>query len=50
MKTITLKEVDLRELRLRAIAEERVPVLQFDLAGKNYVVLIEDDFLEMINE
>jgi len=24
--------------------------LQFDLAGKNYVVLIEDDFLEMINE
>jgi len=25
-------------------------VLQFDLAGKNYVVLIEDDFLEMINE
>lgn len=50
MKTITLKEVDLRELRLRAIAEERVPVLQFDLAGKNYVVLIEDDFLEMIND
>lgn len=49
-KSITLKEVDLRELRQRAILEDRVPVLQFDLSGRNYVVLIEDDFLEMIND
>lgn len=49
-KSITLKEVDLRELRQRAIVEDRIPVLQFDLAGRNYVVLVEDDFLELINE
>lgn len=47
-KSITLKEVDLRELRERAILEDRVPVLQFDLNGRSYVVLVEDDFLEMI--
>lgn len=46
-KSITLKEVDLRELNERAITEDRVPVLQFDLAGRRYVVLVEDDFIEM---
>lgn len=49
IKSITLKEVDLRELRQRAIVEDRVPVLQFDLAGRNYVVLVEDDFLGLID-
>lgn len=49
-KSITLKEVDLRELRERAIIEDRTPVLQFDLSGKRYVVLDEDDFLEMIKD
>lgn len=47
-KSITLKEVDLRELRQRAILEDRVPVLQFDVAGRNYVVLDENDFLALI--
>lgn len=47
-KSITLKEVDLRELVERAILEDRTPVLQFDLANRRYVVLVEDDFLEMI--
>lgn len=46
-KSITLKEVDLRELNERAIIEDRMPVLQFDLAGRRYVVLVEDDFIEM---
>lgn len=49
-KSITLKEVDLRELRERAILEDRMPVLQFDLNGRSYVVLVEDDFLGLINE
>lgn len=48
-KSITLKEVDLRELRERAIIEDRTPVLQFDLSGRNYVVLVEDDFLALID-
>lgn len=49
-KSITLKTVDLKELRERAILEDRTPVLQFDLAGRSYVVLVEDDFLEMIDD
>ena len=49
-KSITLKEVDLRELIERAITEDRTPVLQFDLAGRRYVVLVEDDFVEMVGE
>lgn len=49
-KSITLKEVDLRELRQRAILEDRVPILQFDLSGRSYVVLVEDDFLAMMEE
>lgn len=47
-KSITLKTSDLVELRERAIVEDRLPVLQFDLAGRNYVVLVEDDFRELI--
>lgn len=49
-KSITLKNVDLVELRERAIIEDRIPVLQFDLSGRHYVVLVEDDFLSMIEE
>lgn len=48
-KQITLKNQDLVELIERAILEDRLPVLQFDLAGRRYVVLTEDDFLEMTN-
>lgn len=47
---ITIKVKDLTELQERAILEDRLPVLQFDVAGKRYVVLTEDDFLEMIHE
>ena len=46
---ITVKVKDLVELRERAIMEDRIPVLQFDVAGKRFVVLTEDDFLEMLS-
>ena len=49
-KSITLKEVDLRELRERAVLEDRIPVLQFDLNGRHYVVLNEDDFKLVIGD
>jgi hypothetical protein len=49
-KSITLKNIDLVELRERAILEDRIPVLQFDLNGRHYVVLVEDDFLSMIED
>lgn len=48
-KSYTIKSQDLRELETRAIIEDRMPILQFDLNNKSYVVLLEDDFLEMIN-
>jgi hypothetical protein len=49
-KSITIKELDLRELRQRAIIEDRIPILQFDLNNRGYVVLVEDDFLAMIED
>lgn len=48
-KSYSIKSADLAELTERAILDDRLPVLQFDLGGRRYVVLNEDDFLEMIN-
>jgi hypothetical protein len=48
-KSYSIKATDLRDLTRRARLEGRVPLLQFDLAGHRYVVLTEDDFLEMEN-
>lgn len=47
-KSYTVKLTDLVELNQRAIIEDRLPVLQFDLGGKHFVILTEDDFLSMI--
>lgn len=46
-KSYTIKSTDLVELRERAILEDRTPVLQFDLTGRRYVILTEDDFITM---
>ena len=45
---ITLHTKDLELLRCNASVEGRVPVLQFDLAGRNYVVLHEGDFYDRL--
>ena len=47
-KSFTVKAVDLRDLTKRARLEGRTPLLQFDLAGHSYVILVEGDFLEKI--
>jgi hypothetical protein len=47
-KSWTIKSADLKELEKQALMEDRVPVLQFDLNGKSYVILTEDDFLEFV--
>lgn len=47
-KSYTAKAIELRDLTKRARSEGRVPLLQFDLAGHNYVILREDDFLEIL--
>lgn len=48
-KSYTIKFTDLRELEIRAISEDRLPVLQFDLSGKQYVILTQEDFLGLID-
>jgi hypothetical protein len=48
-KSYSIKFTDLKELNERAILEDRIPVLQFDLGGNRYIILTEDDFL-MITE
>lgn len=47
-KSYTIKHKDLVELTQRAVLDDRLPVLQFDLGGKHYVILNEDDFLTLI--
>jgi len=46
-KSYTLKATDLELLRCNAIVEGRVPVLQLDLGGRSYVILLEGDFLDI---
>jgi hypothetical protein len=48
-KSYSIKAATLRDLTKQARLEGRIPLLQFDLAGHRYVVLVEDDFLEMIS-
>jgi len=49
-KSYSIKSVDMRDLVKRARLEGRIPLMQIDLAGHRYVVLTEDDFLEMIDD
>lgn len=47
-KSYTLKSTDLRDLTKRALLEGRMPLFQLDLGGQRYVILNEDDWLEMV--
>lgn len=49
-KSYSLKAVDLRDLTMRAMLAGRMPLFQIDLGGHRYVVLNEDDWLEVIGE
>lgn len=49
-KSYSIKSLDLKELEMRAILEDRIPVLQFDLNNKSYVILVEDDFLALVDD
>lgn len=46
-KQITLKDVDLKKVESEALVEGRSSLLGFQLGGRNYIVLTEDDFLEL---
>ena len=47
-KSYSIQSQDMVKLARTAILEDRIPVLQVDLGGRSYVVLMENDFLEMI--
>ena len=49
-RQITLKSDDLETIRKQAWAEGRTPMLGFHLAGRDYVVLEEGDYLELFDE
>lgn len=49
-RTITIKADDLDTLRRHAYQTGREPVLGFELGGRNYVVVPEDDWLELRGE
>lgn len=49
-KSYSLKAIDMRDLVKRARLEGRIPLMQVDLAGHRYVILTEDDFLEIIGD
>jgi hypothetical protein len=46
-KQVTIKSEVLKKITREAILDSRVPVLGLHLEGENYVVLLEDDYLEM---
>lgn len=45
-RQITLRAADLEKIWIEAWSEGRLPVLGFELGGRRYVVLNEDDYLE----
>lgn len=46
-KSITLKSADLEKIWREAWAENKRPVLSFEVGGKYYVVIPEDDYLDI---
>jgi hypothetical protein len=48
-KSVTIKSEVLKKITTEAILDSRTPVLGLHLDGENYVVLLEEDFLELRN-
>jgi hypothetical protein len=48
-KTVTIKSEVLKKITKEAILDSRTPVLGIHLDGDNYVILAEEDFLELRN-
>jgi len=46
-KQVTIKSEVLKKITKEAILDSRIPILGIHLDGENYVVLLEDDYLEM---
>lgn len=46
-KQITISYAVLRKIELEAVGEGRMPILAIEVAGRDYVVIAFDDFLEL---
>jgi hypothetical protein len=46
-KSISLKESDLLKVEQEAWLDNRIPLLGIQMAGRNYIVMFEEDWLEM---
>jgi hypothetical protein len=46
-KQVTIKSEVLKKITKEAILDSRTPILGLHLDGENYIVLLEDDYLEM---
>jgi hypothetical protein len=46
-KQVTIKSEVLKKITREAILDSRIPVLGIHLDGEDYVILLEDDYLEM---
>lgn len=46
-KSFSLKSSELKKIETEALLVGRVPVFCVEMSGRNYVVLLEDDFLEL---
>lgn len=44
---ITIKSKDLEDLRSNATVQGRIPVMHCEIGNRRFVVLTEDDFLEL---
>lgn len=49
-KTFTLKAAELEKITTEAIMDSRTPIFGVHMNGVNYVILPEEDFLEIYNE
>ena len=49
-KQVTIKSEVLKKITKEAILDSRMPVLGLHLDGENYVVLLEEDFLQIQNQ
>lgn len=49
LKQYSVKVKELIELEQRAILEDRIPLFQFEIQKRRYVILTEDDFTSMFN-
>lgn len=49
-KTKTISSAELKKITNEAIMDGRTPVFGIHLDGEDYVILLEHDFMEMVNK